>query len=72
LLLYFHEKRKPERSRRDLPGAPLPIESTDPTVVGHLLNGVTEPVLERAFQYWKNVDQTLGEHVEKGVRDGRS
>jgi catalase len=33
---------------------------------------VTEPVLERAFQYWKNVDQTLGERVEKGVRDGRS
>ena len=41
-------------------------------IVGHLLNGVTEPVLERAFQYWKNVDQTLGERVEKGVRDGRS
>ena len=40
-------------------------------IVGHLLNGVTEPVLERAFQYWKNVDQTLGERVEKGVRDGQ-
>ena len=41
-------------------------------VVGHLLGGVSEPVLERAFQYWKNVDQTLGERVEKGVRDGQS
>jgi catalase len=41
-------------------------------IVGHLLNGVSEPVLERAFQYWKNVDQTLGERVEKGVRDGQS
>ena len=41
-------------------------------IAGHLLNGVTEPVLERAFQYWKNVDQTLGERVEKGVRDGQS
>jgi catalase len=41
-------------------------------IVGHLLNGVTEPVLVRAFQYWKNVDQTLGERVEKGVRDGQS
>jgi catalase len=41
-------------------------------IVGHLLDGVTEPVLERAFQYWKNVDQTLGERVEKGVRDGQS
>jgi len=36
-----------------------------------LLNGVTEPVLERAFQYWKNVDQTLGDQVEKGVRAGQ-
>jgi len=41
-------------------------------IVGHLLNGVSEPILVRAFQYWKNVDQTLGERVEKGVRDGQS
>jgi catalase len=41
-------------------------------IVGHLLNGVTEPVLVRAFQYWGNVDQTLGERVEKGVRAGQS
>jgi catalase len=41
-------------------------------IVGHLLGGVTEPVLERAFQYWKNVDQTLGDRVEKGVRDGQA
>jgi catalase len=37
-------------------------------VVGHLLNGVTEPVLERAFQYWRNVDKNLGDRVEAGVR----
>jgi catalase len=37
-------------------------------VVGHLLNGVTEPVLERAFQYWRNVDKDLGDRVESGVR----
>ena len=41
-------------------------------ITGHLLNGVTEPVLERAFWYWKNVDQTLGERVEKGVRAGQA
>jgi catalase len=41
-------------------------------IVGHLLNGVTEPVLVRAFQYWTNVDQNLGERVEKGVRAGQS
>jgi catalase len=37
-------------------------------VVGHLLNGVTEPVLERAFTYWRNVDKALGDKIESGVR----
>jgi hypothetical protein len=33
---------------------------------------VNEPVLERAFWYLSNVDKSLGERVEKGVRDGLS
>jgi catalase len=37
-------------------------------IVGHLLNGVTEPVLQRAFQYWRNVDKNLGDRIEAGVR----
>jgi catalase len=37
-------------------------------VVGHLSDGVTEPVLERAFEYWKNVDKTVGDRIERGVR----
>ena len=37
-------------------------------VVGHLLNGVTEPVLARAFEYWRNVDKDLGDKIESGVR----
>ena len=41
-------------------------------IVGHLLDGVTEPVLQRAFEYWRNVDKDLGERVEKGVRAGQS
>jgi catalase len=41
-------------------------------VAGHLLGGVTEPVLQRAFQYWKNVDQALGDRVEKAVRNGQA
>ena len=41
-------------------------------IVGHLLNGVTEPVLVRAFAYWRNVDQDLGDRVERGVRAGGS
>ncbi|WP_280477784.1 catalase [Nocardia asiatica] len=37
-------------------------------IVGHLLNGVSAPVLERAFEYWRNVDKNLGDRVEAGVR----
>ena len=39
-------------------------------VAGHLLNGVSEPVLVRAFEYWRNVDQDLGDKIEKAVREG--
>jgi catalase len=39
-------------------------------VVGHLKDGVSEPVLERAFEYWRNIDQEIGERIEKGVRSG--
>ena len=37
-------------------------------VVGHLLNGDTEPILQRAFVYWRNVDDGLGARIEEGVR----
>jgi catalase len=37
-------------------------------VVGHLLNGVSKPVLERAFEYWRNIDKSTGEKIEAGVR----
>jgi catalase len=37
-------------------------------IVGHLLNGVSELVLERAFAYWRSVDAALGDAVEQGVR----
>ena len=37
-------------------------------IVGHLLDGVTEPVLQRAFEYWRNVDKDLGSRIEDGVR----
>jgi hypothetical protein len=39
-------------------------------VVGHLADGVTESVLQRAFDYWRNVDTDLGNRIEKGVRAG--
>jgi catalase len=41
-------------------------------VAGHLLGGVSEPVLLRAFQYWKNIDQELGDRIEQAVRKERS
>jgi catalase len=40
-------------------------------VVGHLLNRVSEPVLVRAFEYWRNIDAGVGERVERGVRAGQ-
>jgi len=30
---------------------------------------VSEPVLARAFEYWRNVDKDLGDRIESGVRD---
>jgi catalase len=41
-------------------------------VVGHLLDGVTEPVLQRAFGYWRNVDKDLGDRIEAAVRAGQA
>ncbi|MDO3382447.1 catalase [Gilvimarinus algae] len=38
-------------------------------VTGHLCDGVSEPILERAFEYWKNIDRSIGERIEKSVRE---
>ncbi len=40
------------------------------TISGGLLGGVTGDVLERALQYWRNVDADLGARIEKAVRAG--
>lgn len=39
-------------------------------VVGHLKDGVSEPVLARAFQYWRNIDQNIGDRIAQGVNGG--
>ncbi|GAA3195377.1 MULTISPECIES: catalase [Streptomyces] len=39
-------------------------------VAGHLSNGVSKPVQERAFQYWRNVDKDLGDRIAKKVNGG--
>jgi catalase len=37
-------------------------------VAGSLMGGVREPVLSRAFQYWKNIDLEVGHRIEEKVR----
>jgi catalase len=39
-------------------------------VAGSLLGGVHGDVLERAFQYWKNIDGDVGRRIEAKVRAG--
>jgi len=41
-------------------------------VAGHLLGGVSEPILLRAFEYWKNIDKETGDKIEAAVRNGKS
>jgi catalase len=36
-------------------------------VAGHVKQGVEGPVLSRVFNYWRNVDNTLGHRVEEAV-----
>jgi len=38
------------------------------TVSGALLAGVRSPVLERAFDYWKRIDEETGRRIEAAVR----
>lgn len=38
-------------------------------IAEHLLNGVSEKVLTRAFEYWRNVDNDLGDKIEQSVRE---
>lgn len=38
-------------------------------VSGHLAGGVGDDVLARAFEYWKSIDQGVGERIEAKVRE---
>lgn len=40
-------------------------------IVTHLCDGVSDEVLERAFEYWTNIDGDIGRRVEAGVREQR-
>jgi catalase len=39
-------------------------------VVGHLQDGVSANVLQRAFEYWRNIDKSIGDRVAKGLNGG--
>ncbi|WP_234395205.1 catalase-related domain-containing protein [Acetobacter papayae] len=41
-------------------------------IVGHVLQGVEEPVLSRVFEYWTKIDATIGQRVREGVTARRS
>jgi catalase len=43
-------------------------ERFEGNVAAHLRNGVGEPVLQRAFEYWRAVDPEIGKRVEAAVR----
>jgi catalase len=32
-------------------------------IIGHASNDVSQPVLDRVFEYWRNVDKTLGDKI---------
>jgi catalase len=38
-------------------------------IVGHLKDGVSEPVLARTLEYWHKVDKVLGERIAAGMKD---
>ncbi|KOF54705.1 catalase [Achromobacter sp. DMS1] len=42
------------------------------TVAASLLGGVREPVLSRAFEYWRNIDPDVGARIEEKVRKGKA
>jgi catalase len=37
-------------------------------VAGHLRGGVSVPVLERAFEYWRNIDKQTGDRIAEAVQ----
>jgi catalase len=39
-------------------------------IVKHLTKGVSEPVLKRAFECWRNIDKGVGDPIAKGVKGG--
>jgi catalase len=59
---------QPPVNRPPLGGALLqPPRRLVSNIVGHVKEGVEEPVLSRVFEYWRSVDEAVGDAVEAGV-----
>ena len=41
-------------------------------VAGHLLGGVSDAILAKAFEYWKSVDPDTGKRIEEAVHAGKA
>jgi catalase len=39
-------------------------------IAGHLSQGVSDQVLARVFEYWKNIDAEIGQRIEQAVGAG--
>jgi len=37
-------------------------------VIDSLENGVSEPVLKRAIEYWRNIDKEIGDRIDSGIK----
>jgi catalase len=37
-------------------------------VAGHLMQGVSTPVLERALEYWRKIDRNVGDRIAEAVK----
>jgi catalase len=46
------------------------VDNLVSNIVGHLRDGVTDAMLPRVYDYWRNVDADLGARVEKEMADG--
>ena len=72
----MHDRLEPQHAFAFGVGA-LPVNrpkcslNTVSNVAAHLRNGVSDKVLPRTSQYWKNIDE-VRDNIEQAVRDGLS
>ena len=50
---------------------PTPVSFSATSTLFGSEKGVKEPVLSRAFEYWRNIDKTVGDRIAQGVKGER-